>query len=56
MSRYFWLSDEQWADIEPLLPKVHTGPERVDDRRIISGILYRLREGCRGGAYKIWQY
>ena len=47
MSRYFWLSDEQWAVIEPLLPKVHTGPERVDDRRIISGILYRLREGCR---------
>ena len=47
MSRYFWLSDEQWAVIEPLLPQVHTGPERVDDRRIISGILYRLREGCR---------
>ena len=47
MSRYFWLSDEQWAVIEPLLPKVHTGPERVDDRRIISGILHRLREGCR---------
>jgi transposase len=28
------------------LPKVHTGPERVDDRRIISGILHRLRAGC----------
>jgi transposase len=37
MSRHFWLDDEQWAIIEPLLPQVHTGPERVDDRRIISG-------------------
>ncbi len=46
MSRQFWLNDEQWAVIEPLLPQVHTGPERVDDRRIISGILHRLREGC----------
>ena len=45
MSRYFWLSDEQWAVIFALLPQVHTGPERVDDRRIISGILHRLREG-----------
>ena len=33
--------------IAPLLPMVHTGPVRQDDRRIISGILHRLREGCR---------
>jgi transposase len=26
---------------------VHTGPVRQDDRRIISGIAHRLREGCR---------
>jgi transposase len=43
----FWLSDEQWAAIEPHLPMVHTGPERMDDRRVISGIIHRLREGCR---------
>ena len=43
----FWLTDRQWARIEPLLPKVHTGPVRVDDRRIISGIFFVLREGCR---------
>jgi len=33
----FWLSDEQWARIEP-----HSdvrGVERVDDRRVISGIV-----------------
>ena len=46
MNRHFWLDDEQWAIIEPLLPQVHTGPDRVDDRRIVSGILHRFREGC----------
>ncbi|SRR5579883_111344 len=47
MADNFWLSDAQWAALEPCLPKVHTGPVRQDDRRIISGILHRLREGCR---------
>ena len=47
MADNFWLSAVQWAAIAPLLPMVHTGPERQDDRRIISGILHRLREGCR---------
>jgi transposase len=40
----FWLNDEQWAAIEPHLPMVHTGPERKNDRRVISGIIHRLRE------------
>lgn len=47
MADNFWLNDAQWAAIAPHLPMVHTGPERQDDRRIISGILHRLREGCR---------
>jgi transposase len=47
MADNFWLSDAQWAVIEPRLPMVHTGPVREDDRRIISGIVHRLREGCR---------
>jgi transposase len=29
---------------------MHTGPVRQDDRRIISGIAHRLREGCRWSA------
>ena len=33
--------------IEPHIPKVYTGKRRVDDRRVISGIVHRLREGCR---------
>ncbi|MFG1477005.1 IS5 family transposase [Xanthobacter agilis] len=46
MSRLFWLNEEQWAKIEPLLP--HYGsPPRVDDRRILSGIIHVLRCGCR---------
>ena len=47
MADNFWLNDTQWAAIAPHLPMVHTGPVRQDDRRIISGIIHRLREGCR---------
>jgi transposase len=36
----FWLSDEQWVRIEPYLPKDVRGIERVDDRRVISGIVH----------------
>src|SRR4051812_26874958 len=43
----FWLSDRQWAQIEPLLPTDVRGKERVDDRRVISGILHVLKSGCR---------
>ena len=44
MARQFWLSDAQWVVIEPLLPRLG-GKPRVDDRRVISGILHRYREG-----------
>jgi transposase len=40
------LSDTQWAAIAPLLPSFG-GKPRVDDRRVISGILHRFREGLR---------
>ena len=43
----FWLSDEQWQQIEPLLPTDVRGKERVNDRRVISGILHVLKSGCR---------
>ena len=43
----FWLSDEQWCRIEPHLPKDVRGKARVDDRRVISGILHVLKSGCR---------
>jgi transposase len=47
MGALFWLSDEQWAAVEPHLPSNQPGARRVDDRRVISGILHVLRIGCR---------
>jgi len=47
MANVFWLSDAQWAVIEPHLPKNQAGARRVDDRRVISGIVHVLRSGCR---------
>ena len=47
MADLFWLSEVQWAAIEPHIPKVYRGKRRVDDRRVISGVVHRLREGCR---------
>jgi transposase len=47
MGHIFWLSDEAWAAIEPHLPKNQPGARRVDDRRVISGILHVLKSGCR---------
>lgn len=43
----YWLSDTEWARIEPLLPRGRRGAHRVDDRRIISGIVHMLRSGAR---------
>ena len=43
----FWLSDKQWTAIEPFLPTDVRGKERVDDRRVISGILHVIKSGCR---------
>ena len=47
MAAGFWLSDRAWAAIEPLLPTNRPGARRVDDRRVISGIIHVLRIGCR---------
>lgn len=43
----FWLSDEEWARIEPWLPRGRRGAHRVDDRRVISGIIHMLKTGAR---------
>lgn len=34
-----WLSDEQMARLQPYFPKSH-GRKRVDDRRVLSGIIF----------------
>jgi transposase len=38
------LIDLEWRTIEPLLPTAR-GIKRVDDRRVLNGILWRLRTG-----------
>ena len=47
MANEFWLSDAQWARIERHLPRNQPGARRVDDRRVISGIIHVLQSGCR---------
>lgn len=47
MADFFWFSDEQWARIAPLLPTDTRGMKRVDDRRVLSGIVHALQSGGR---------
>lgn len=46
MADHFWLSDKQWLAIGPHVPQVCAGMQRSNDRRVISGIVHKLREGC----------
>ncbi len=43
----FWLTDAQFAKIAPHLPTNTRGKARVDDRRVISGIVHVLKSGGR---------
>jgi len=43
----FWLTDEQFAKIAAHLPNDTRGKPRVDDRRVISGIIQVLKSGAR---------
>ncbi len=49
------VSDELWELIEPLIPRVqrrfrYPGRKRLDDRKVLSGILFVLRTGIP------WEY
>ena len=46
-NQVYWLSDEEWQRLQPLLPLGRRGAKRVDDRRVISGIVHMLRSGAR---------
>ena len=50
MSDLIWLSEAQMRRIEPYFPLSH-GVPRVDDRRVISGIIFVIRNG-RAGAMR----
>ena len=45
MARYD-LSDSEWTIIAPLLPQKSRGVKRVDDRRVLNGIFWRMRTGA----------
>ncbi len=46
MNKLFWLTDEQVRRIEPYFPLSH-GVPCVDDRRIVSGIIFVIGNGLR---------
>ncbi|WP_259779310.1 IS5 family transposase [Aestuariispira ectoiniformans] len=43
--RRYELTDFEWSIIAPLLPNKPRGVPRVDDRRVLNGILWRFRAG-----------
>ncbi len=46
MAQLFWLSAEQVDRIRPLFPK-ERGVKRVDDRKVLSGIIHVVQKGLR---------
>src|SRR5438552_15384405 len=44
---HFWLNDRQFTRLVPHLPTDTRGKPRVDDRRVISGIIQVLKSGGR---------
>ncbi len=46
MSNLYWLTDERMERLRPFFPKSHGRP-RVDDRRVLSGIIFVNRNGLR---------
>jgi transposase len=46
MSNLFWLTEAQMARLRPFFPKSH-GKPRVDDLRVLSGIIFTNRNGLR---------
>ena len=50
-TKFAEIPDELWEQVEPLLPAPPKGPRRgrppIPNRRILSGIVYRLRTGSQ---------
>jgi transposase len=47
---HFWLTDTQFERLRRFLPNKERGVKRVDDRRVISGIIHVIRNGPRASA------
>ena len=46
MGNLYWLNEDPMARLRPFFPKSH-GKPRVDDRRVLSGIIFINRNGLR---------
>lgn len=46
MSDYYWLTEAQIERLKPYFTRAH-GVPRVDDRRVISGIIHVLKRGLQ---------
>ena len=46
MRTLFYLSESQLERIKPFFPRSH-GVPRVDDRRVVSGIIYVIKHGLQ---------
>src|SRR5690625_6432979 len=44
--RRYEITDFEWSIIQPLLPNKPRGKPRVDDRKVLNGIFWRLRTGA----------
>jgi len=49
----FLLSEPQMRRLEPYFPLSH-GVPRVDDRRIVSGIIYVIKRNVARCAQRLW--
>jgi putative transposase len=51
MATIWTVSDELWAHIQPILAEVdppkETGRPRVDARRTLDAVIFRMRSGCQ---------
>lgn len=49
MIRRHELSDREWEFVRPLLPKSSRGRKRLDNRRVLNGIVWKFQTGtaCR---------
>ncbi|WP_443073677.1 transposase [Streptomyces sp. NBC_01478] len=53
------LTDQEWELLAPLIRRAATGRPRVDDRRIVNGMVYKIRTGISwrdlSDRYGSWQ-
>ncbi len=45
MIRRHDLTDREWELLAPLLPRAATGRPRIEDRRVVNGMVYKIRTG-----------